>query len=116
MVETLPMVRMTQEMLHTQGWTHVVLPYITQQVSQADHIAGNATLSAALRLEAIARKGELLQLLAVLYKRAEMPNPFDQARVALWTSLLPPPAPVPPPVIADMDLPRRRPASAGSVA
>lgn len=108
--------RMTQELLHTQGWTHVVLPYIAQQVSQADHVAANATLAPAMRLEAIARKGELLQLLSTLYKRGEVPNPFEQARIALWTSLMPPPPQAPPSVIADVELPRRRPASTGSVA
>lgn len=80
-----------QELTHMQGWTEVVLGSVMRRLAELDRTSIPAQLSAQIRLEAVARKDELLNFVNGIYKLAQEPNPFDVARQGLWSHLAPPP-------------------------
>ena len=103
--------------VQSQGWRELVMMQVLTRAAQLDHLAVQPQLEAHMRLEAIARKDELLGLAKHLYKLAALPNPFEVAREGLYTALLPPPSETPPSVVhADQPLWTRKPRVAGTVA
>jgi len=76
-------------MVQSQGWRELVMLHVLTRAAQLDHLAAQPQLEATIRLEAIARKEELLGVVKLLYKLADVPNPFEVAREGLYTALLP---------------------------
>jgi hypothetical protein len=72
------------------GWREVLLPLIAGRLADTERLASNTALSMEIRLGGIDQRQGLLWLLATIYKKADEVNPFDAARLALWSTLLPP--------------------------
>lgn len=116
--------RLAFALVQSAGWRELLLAYVLAECAGHDRMASTASLLPQVRLEAIARKDALLALVAQMYKRSGEPNPFDVARGALWSQLVPPSVPdvAPAPGWEDSlegaaPLPKRRPGvTSGSVA
>ena len=101
-----------------QGWRELVMAHVLTRVAQLDHLAVQPQLEATMRLEAIARKDELLGIAKQVYKLADLPNPFEVAREGLYTALVPrrEEEPADPGLSAAAALRTRRPRMTGTVA
>lgn len=103
-----------------QGWKEVVLAHILHRTGVLDATAARTDLTPEQRLDAIGRRQELLDFVKMVYRTAELPNPYEEARLGLYTMTLPPQQPKAPAEVqaetAMQDLLRRRPRRSGSVA
>jgi hypothetical protein len=82
--------RACQSLVQHSGWREVLLPLIAGRLADTERLASNTALSMEIRLGGIDQRQGLLWLLATIYKKADEVNPFDAARLALWSTLLPP--------------------------
>lgn len=105
-------------LVQSAAWRELVMAHVLTRVAQLDHMAVQPQLDATMRLEAIARKDELLGIAKQVYKLAELPNPFEVAREGLYTMLLPqqPSAPSAEEMNAAQAIFARRPRVTGTVA
>src|SRR5215510_7294582 len=78
----------------SDGW-HEVLGIIFARL-QSYEAQMNGRWDATYRLDAIARKQAMLDLVQTVYDLAQVPSPFAQHYAALTASFRPPPAPPPP--------------------
>ena len=76
-------------LVHSQGWREGCLLHLLERLTVLDHLAAQVQLDSAIRLDAIGRKQELLDLVAWVYSRAQEPNPLQVHRAALYTALVP---------------------------
>lgn len=88
--------RLCASLVQHPGWREVLLPLVARSLNQSDSIARDIRVSDAVRLGAIDQRHTLLALLKTIYKKADEPDPFDTARMAVWSTLLPPKAPAVP--------------------
>ncbi len=82
----------------TEGWREVVLPYVLDHIAAYERIEAVPTRDAAIRCDAIGRKHELIELVAWVYRQAEVPSPFEVCRAGLYAYTAPkdPPEPAVP--------------------
>jgi hypothetical protein len=82
--------RACQSLVQHSGWREVVLKLVADQLTATERTASRTDLPESVRLGAVDQRQVLLWLLATIYKKADEMNPFDTARLALWSTLLPP--------------------------
>jgi len=78
-----------RHLVQSQGWREGLLVQVLDRVAELDRLASTPTIEAAVRLEAVARKAELLALVQWAYRTAQEPNPFEVMRGALYGMLRP---------------------------
>jgi hypothetical protein len=86
--------RACQSLLAHSGWRTVVLPLVAERLAQTEQMAAQTALAESVRLGAVDERHALLWLIKTVYRLADEPNPFDAARLALWSTLAPPREPV----------------------
>ncbi len=99
----------------SQGWREAVLPYLLQRLTEHERLEAVPTVDTTVRLDAIARKHELVRFVQWVYKTAALPSPFEDVMLATYALTLPK-APVEP--LPEPQLPPARPVrrSTGSLA
>lgn len=80
-------------LVHSQGWREGCVMHLLERLTALDHLAAQVQLDAGIRLDAIGRKQELLDLVAWVYSHAQVENPLQVHRAALYTALVPPRTP-----------------------
>ena len=80
-------------LVHSQGWREGCMPHVLARLVALDHLAAQVHLDPSVRLDAVGRRQELLDLLTWVYSRADEPNPLQVHLGALYATLVPPRTP-----------------------
>jgi hypothetical protein len=109
--------RFAQSLVQSQAWKEIAMTLLLQRLAEHAHTAAQMHMEASVRLSAVDGQQELLGFVRTVYRLANVPNPFDADRLALWSLLRPPrPDPASAPTAAQILPARQRRYPSGGVA